>query len=165
MRIIIGFSRAKSKKLIMSTIIQKVLNRPFSHVYVRFSDAITNRPLIFEASHGMVHFGTYERLKLFNVVVEEYFIDIDNEQYMKLWNFMLDRLEVKYSLLGFLWAGLKELLGIKVVTGDGEQSEICSELAARVCESLGLDVPGELDYVTPKDLQKFVSGTMKKVEL
>lgn len=162
-RVIVGFSKTKSNWLILSPIIQWVEKTPYSHVYIRFTDYITNRQLVFESSLGMVHFCTFDSMKVGNDIVEEWAVSIDDLQYRKLWNFMLNRLELRYGFLELVWIGLKKLTGIKFVSGDGEQTQICSELAARVCEALGIPVPGNLDYITPRDLQKIVANVMEKV--
>lgn len=162
-KVVIGFSKARSKWLFLSKIIQLVEKTPYSHVYVRITDYITGRELVFEASLGIVHFCTFDSMKEGNVIVEEYSALIDDLQYRKLWNFMLSRLELRYGFLELIWIGLKKLTGIKFVGGDGERTQICSELAARVCESLGVSIPGNLDYISPRELQQIVSNVMERV--
>lgn len=161
--VVIGFSKAKSKWLFLSPLIQWVEDTPYSHVYVRFTDYVTGRELVFEASLGMVHFCTFDSMKVGNDIIEEYAVRIDDLQYRKLWNFMLNRLELKYGFMELLWIGLKKLTGRQVSKGDGEQTQICSELAARVCEALGIKVPGNLDYISPKELHAIVVNVMEKV--
>jgi hypothetical protein len=149
--------------MLLDALIRLGSKRDYSHVYVKIVDPISGRELTFEASLGIVHFGTYEALKQSNIVVKEYKIDMDGSQLLKVWNFMLDRLEVSYGNLELILAAIKTITGIKLLAGDGEQTEICSELGARVCECLGIDIPGNLDYITPAELDDFLSTKLQRV--
>lgn len=162
MNVTIGFSKAKSRFAILSKLIQLVEGTPYSHAYIRFQEQVSCREIIFEASGMAVHFTTLEEFEARDILVEEYYVNIPDAEYLGLFNFMLDRLNIKYGVMELVYISIKKLTGIKVSPGDGEKTDICSELVARVCQYLGMKVPGNLDYETPKKLNKFCVLNMKR---
>lgn len=160
--VVVGFSKAKSRFAVLSKAIQLAENTPYSHAYIRFQEQMSCREIIFEASGMSVHFTTIEEFVAREYIVEEYYINIPDSEYLGLFDFMLDRLNIRYGVMELIYIGIKKLTGIKLVSGDGEKTDICSELVARVCQYVGMEVPGDLDYETPKKLNKFCALNMKR---
>lgn len=157
MTIVIGFSKSKSKWMVLSTIIQLVEKRPFSHVYIRIPDALTGFPLVYQASHGMVNICKFVSFSQVNDIIEEYELDISDNMKLSIWNFMLNRLGVTYSFSQLFWIAVKKCCGYEKLKINGDDGFICSELIAEVCKQSGVQMSEELDYMTPSDLQKIIS--------
>jgi hypothetical protein len=156
MNIVIGFSRAKSSWMIGSEAIELAEKRPFSHVYIRLTDAMSGFEMVFQASNGMVNTVMFEAFKQTNIVVKEYSISCTGAQYTDVHTFLLNNLGIPYSYVQILMISIKKLLGIKLNIHNGTNAEICSELGARVCKILGISISEDLDFTTPSDLDKIL---------
>lgn len=159
MKIIFGFSRPK-KERILSKIIRSVEKRPFSHSYVRFNDP-TGLDVIFQASGLAVNLCSIENFLQIETIVEEYEIEIDDSKIQSTWEHVVNQLGTPYSILQLFWILINKILGLEISHNNGN-AVICSETSARFCIYLGILVPGDLDYETPSDFQKFCVKTMKK---
>jgi hypothetical protein len=151
MKVVFGFSRPK-KELPLSVLIRAVEKRPFSHVYVRFQEP-SGVEMVFQASGLEVNLITYDHFKQFEQVIEEYELDGTGCD-LAIWEFVLGHLGVKYSVMQLVYIAIRKLTGFK--TGHNGASEVvCSELAARLCDYMGVESSMDPDYVTPSDFQKF----------
>lgn len=162
MKIIFGFSRPQ-KELPLSVLIRQVEKRLFSHAYMRLMDPI-GLEVVFQASGLAVNLMSLTNFKAMEIIVEEYELEITDDQYQELWTYIISRLGVSYSILQLFSLLLYKLIGVKVYD-NGETGEICSELAARTCTFLGKPVPGDLDYETPSDFREFCTNNLDKLTL
>jgi len=139
---LIGFSKPKEFKL-FSWLVQKVLNIPYSHVYIVFE--AKGKDLLIHANYKGVNALSYETFLEENEIVESFSVgDIFNE--IDVWMYATSHLGKPYSI----WNILAIYLGI--LLKDGERRFICSELVVR---ALGIQtkVP---DNATPKDVYEYL---------
>jgi hypothetical protein len=157
--IVIGFSRAKSQFKIGSVFIKNVEKRDFSHVYIKYKDSLTDLNIISQASHGLVNEMLEDVFLEHNIIVKEYILDATQEQFISIITFLRKNLGKPYSFTQLFWIGLKKLLRLELNKhNNADNSFICSELAANVCKIYGLDIPGNLDYITPSDLNELLEN-------
>lgn len=153
MTVVIGFSRAKNKYALFSRLIESIEKRPFSHAYVRFLEPRSNQEMVFQAAHGIVNLFNYNKFLEKNTVVKEYNLNCTEEQFDDLWSFMMTSLGTSYGWRQLLGLGLNRLIHIENPFKDELATEICSELAARVCTILGVAVFVDYDSISPGDLE------------
>lgn len=154
--LIVGFSKAKSSWKIGSTVIQKVDCRDYSHCYIRYVSDTTKVELIAQASHGFVNLVNKSIFLEQNIIVKEYAIDCAEHQTLEVRTFIDSNLGKPYSKLQLALIGIKKLLHIQIKYYDRDASYICSEFASRVCQILNINIPEELDYITPSDLDNIL---------
>lgn len=162
MKIIFGFSTPKKERM-LSKLIRSVEKRPFSHSYVRLEDPFGN-DIIFQASGLAVNICSLKNFLEVERIVEEYEIEIDDSMELELWNYIISRLGVSYSILQLVWILIKKITGAEI-GHNNDKAVVCSEESARVCVFLKRLIPDDLDYKTPSDFQKFCVQTMKKREI
>ncbi len=162
MRLIIGFSKAKSKLAIGSKVIQLVEKRNFSHVYMRYNHPLSKVELVTQASHGMVHQTSFELFKEANTVVEEYEFNIDTEKVKPFLEFIHKNLGKSYSRTQLVWIGIKKIVGVEVNIHNEDSSYICSELIARICEVINIVNTSDEDFITPSNLNEMIKSKINK---
>lgn len=160
--ITIGFSRAKSDWLIGSKIIQLVEKRPYSHCIIIYKDPILNKDMVFQASHGMVNHISYFNFSDINLTIKTYELEFNDNEFNTFYEFMFNKLGIPYGRLELIGIGIKKLFHLESPFHDGLQTEICSELAARVCKLKGIEIPINLDEITPSDLDTILGGLYGK---
>lgn len=158
MVLVVGFSRAKSKYKVLSTAIQAINNRDYSHCYLRYECLTTGVPLIAQASHGYVNLVSLEIFKQDNVIVKEYILTVPEHKVIELFTFICKSLGTPYSKTQLLLLMIKELLHFQIPSYNKDKYYICSEYAARICAFLGVPVPEYLDYVRPTDMDKILEN-------
>lgn len=156
MKVVVGFSRAKSPWKIGSKVIQIAEKRDFSHAYIIFTCQITGYQLVAQASHGSVNLMNYDIFCEHNDVCEEYLLECNEEQYLEIIKFIFVNLGKDYSTMQIMFISLKKLLHFEVPKYNKDKEYICSEFAARVCEIKGIRMPTHLDYFTPSDLNTLI---------
>jgi hypothetical protein len=162
--LIIGFSRSKSPWKIGSQIIQIGEKRNFSHAYIRYKCILTGVDIIAQAGHGYVNEMNFEIFKEHNIVVEEYELICNENQYIDVIKFIRTNLGVDYSTMQIMFLAIKKLLRFEIKVYNKDKQFICSEFAARICEITGIRVPTHLDYFTPSDLNTLIKDIkLKKV--
>lgn len=159
--ITVGFSRSKSPWKIGSKIIASVESRNFSHAYIKYDCLLTNLPIISQASHGVVNEMSYELFQHHNIVVIEYVIDCQEDDYIEMLKFIRNNLGIPYSMMQIFFIGLKKLFRIQTSFNNKDEAFICSEWAARICKILKIDVPENLDTFTPSDLNELLKNEPK----
>lgn len=164
MRIIVGFSRAKDSFKFGSTIIRLVEKQPFSHAYIRYECPITQVMLVAQASHGLVNQCNFDIFLLDNVIVEEYEIECNQSQFIDMLKFIHLNLGKPYSTTQIILIGIKKLFHIEIDIKNQDTKYICSEWAYRICEMFGILYVGNLDYMTPSDLNKLVKDKYGKTK-
>lgn len=151
--ITVGFSKP-SKWKPFSWLIMKAYNIPFSHVYVKFTSDKYQRDLIYQASGAMVNFMGTIIWNSHNQIVEEFPVNISDENYYKLMQFCIDNAGKPYSIKDVVGLGivrLAELLGKKINNplSDGDSGYVCCELAAYILKDFaGMELE-DLDTTNP----------------
>ena len=152
MKIIIGFSRADSNLKLGSTAIQLAEKRNFGHAYIRYYSNEKQCDIVAQASHGFVNEMNFDIFKETNIVVKEYTLECNEEHFKKVLKFIGSKLGTKYSQMQIILIGIKKVLRFEVKQYNKDKYFICSEFAAVICNILDIEVPEELDYFTPSDL-------------
>ena len=139
MKIYIGFSRPIKDK-IGAKAISWWINRPYSHVYVRFESQDPEIPsTVYHAAHGWVHFLDKERFDKNNKTVVEYPIEVTPQQRKKLLIKCMKLAFEKYSILELVNLFLTDVLfrlGCTRVKFHDPRGYICSELIAELLEAV-----------------------------
>jgi len=156
-KIYIGFSKNTSS--LLSKTIRAVEGSGYSHVYIRKVSKYGE--YVYQASGLQVNFMNIDIFKTNNVIVEEYEFELPDDKKEKLISFFMKYCGTSYSvksLFKILAVLACDRIGIKLhLKGDGIETFICSELGAFFCEEiLGIDIPEDIDFVTPKSLNPFV---------
>lgn len=157
-KVIIGFSRPIKFKL-HAWLIMKIDNSNFDHAYLRFHSDSLNRDIIYQAIGKGVEFIGNTLFLSINQPIEEYEIDIDDDQRTNLMQFCVDNSGISYGLLQVLGAGLVRILGkihinINNPFGDGLKTEFCDEIVGRCLNQINSE-SFNFDYEnkTPSDLR------------
>lgn len=159
MDMIVGFSDAKSWWKIGSTAIELSEKRAFSHCYIRYSCPVTKIELVVQASHGCVNIVSFDRFKTANLVIEEYSFNINSLQFYNLLLYVNTTLGAPYSSMQLLLIAIKKLLHLEINIHNKNQAFICSELASKICEFIGvLPAIENQDYMTPSDLNTLIKN-------
>lgn len=147
-KIVIGASR---NKLIGSRLIQGWIGAPYSHVYARWHLSDQDREIVYQASHGMVHFRSYDNFKKENTIVQEVEIELTCEQFQAFSQKCIDLAGQPYSKLELLQIFISDLTKGSISFED-QPGYICSELMAELLQSLGYSFEKPLFLINPKDI-------------
>lgn len=149
-KIIIGFSTPKKFKL-TSAMIRCFEQSSFSHIYIKMESS-PNSPLpfdkVFQASHGDVNAITYDNFTSRNHIIHEYELDMDEDKYFDIYNWLWHQLGKDYGFMQLVAIAT----GFKFGNNDDDRF-ICSELAAMVLESLGVNFGEDQDYIGLNDVK------------
>lgn len=150
MEVIIGASK---NNLVGSAAIQWWIDAPYSHVYARWYLNDQDRDIVYQASHGMVHFIEFSNFKKNNEVVKEIKLQLTCEQFKKFSQKCIDLAGQPYSKLELLQILVCDITNGKVHTED-QKGYICSELMCELLEDLGYKFDKPKYLVNPKDIMK-----------
>ena len=148
MKLIIGASRNDK---IGSKAIQLIMNTDYSHVYARWWLASQEREIVYQASHGMVHYASLEHFTRDNVIVKEFALDLTDEQFKKFSRKCIDLAGEKYSILELFQIWLSDASGGKLQFGD-QTGYICSELMCELLMDLGVEFDKPKWMIKPSDI-------------
>jgi len=159
--ITIGFSRPKESNVI-SNLIMKAQGANFSHVYMSFKSNSLDRTLIYQANRSGVWFIGKDRFAEHNEVVDYFVLSLTEEQYKIALQACVDLSGLKYGFLALTGIGIEKLLRLLKIRSKNplvqKNRYICSKLIGFILEIIGIDVPEDLDEVTPKDLHSLLLG-------
>ena len=156
MRII--FTRAKAWYKVGSKVIAESEKREYSHVALVHIDETTGIKLVYQASLGIVNCYNYELFLDNNIIVEEYLLDLNNDELLHILRFLHENLGKPYSTVQIILLSIKKLLKLQVNYRNSDNAFICSELVIRVLQILKPDLfVEEVDYKTPSDLNKIIN--------
>ena len=148
MELIIGASR-NSK--IGSKLIQWWMGTKFSHVYARWELKTQQRNIIYQASHGMVHFQSFDNFVKANTIVKEFTITLTDEQFKKFSIKCIDLAGESYSQLELLQIFICNISNGKIQAED-QPGYICSELICELLEDLGIKFDKPKFLMRPDDI-------------
>lgn len=163
-KIYIGFSRHNGS--LLSKTIQFVENSEYSHVYIRKESKYGS--YVYQASGLQVNFMNLQIFLKSNTIVEEYEFELPDCKKEKLISFFVQYCGTSYSVKSlfkiFAVIMAKRIGATLHLKGDGTETFICSELGAFFCEEiLQIDVPEDIDFVTPKSLNPIVRANGKRI--
>ena len=150
----IGFSAPQNVKFpIYSWIIRAVYNTPYSHTYMRFYSNSIERDIIYESVGVGVRFVGNEMWSKHARVIEEFELQVTDEQYTKIMQFCVDKAGTKYGIMQAFGICVAKLFRIKKnIFANGEKLDICSEEIARLMTQLGYSFKTDFDLIVPKDI-------------
>lgn len=148
MKLIIGASRNEK---IGSKAIQWWIDAKYSHSYVRWTLSTQERDIIYQASHGMVHFQSLENFQTQNKIVEEIEIELTFEQFKKFSSKCVDLAGVEYSKLQLLQIFICDISNGRF-TFEDQPGYICSELICDLLADLGIKFNKPKYLMNPKDI-------------
>ena len=146
-----------------SWLIRNVTASNVSHTYLRIPIPEHDTSMIFQASGLTVNYCATDVFSLKNTVVEEYDVEISDEQYELGEKFRVTEAGKPYSMRqvgGFLVVlAARQLLDKKVANpaSDGHHSYVCVEVVT-VC--IGLE---DGESMTPEDLRRWCQKNAKLV--
>jgi len=159
MKIYIGFSAPKGNFKIFASLIKWVEARPYDHTYIRLPEPMDNEYVIFQASKQMVNIFNKDIFSTSNTVFKEYEIEVTDEQYIVLWQFVRANLGIPYSLKEDFGILLMKVFHLKNQPfNEGMSAQFCSKLAAIVCKMLGIEVPADASEIDPSMMDKILEG-------
>lgn len=150
MKLIIGASR---NNLIGSKLIQWWTDANYSHVYARWTLKTQGRDIVYQASHGMVHYRSFDNFVKDNIVVREFVLDLTDEQFKKFSRKCIDLAGEKYSRLELLQIFIRDVSDGRLMFQD-QPGYICSELMCELLEDLGIKINKPKYLVRPDDIVK-----------
>ena len=162
MIITIGFSSAKSDWMLFARAIEAVEKRPFSHVYVKYSEEGQDS-VVFHATGAGVHKNYYSDFLKHNTVIKEYHLDFNELESEEFYDLMEELLNRSYSWLDIVGIFWRKMTHLKNPFKDGLTTVICSELGAKVCKIKKIAIPEPLDDITPSDLDKVLEEYKRSV--
>lgn len=154
----IAFSRPRSKWAIGSYIIRWFEGAPFSHALLRWEAESLDRELIYESSHGYVHFISGQRFDIDEETVEEYELDYEDAAFIQAVQKCVDYAEVRYGYLELWGMALERITGIRNPFRDQDKTFVCSELVGDILKLReGSLINIDLELAGPKLLRDCVA--------
>lgn len=166
-KITVGFSRPHNKWKIISLIIRLIERVNYSHCFVSWDSQYLGRGMLYQADQLRVNFMNKKIFDDDALTVKSYDVEIDEEDYKKIIQAMVDTVGAKYGtlqLIGFIWVYFCKIFG-KRVRNPFRSGFICSEAVYHVMSCLPenfIDIYMEennltKDDLTPKDLDEAFS--------
>ncbi len=150
MKLTIGASRNTK---IGSDFIQWWMGTNYSHVYARWTLRTQERDIVYQASHGMVHYRSLDNFTRDNIVVKEFAIELTDEQFKKFSIKCIDLAGERYSYVQLFQLFLSDLTNGKIKFED-QGGYICSELMCELLEDIGIKIDKPKHLVRPDDIVK-----------
>lgn len=153
----IGFSRPRSKWKIGSALIRLFEGSDFSHTLLRWESETLERELVYQASHGMVHFLSGHRFDIEAHTVREYEVDLTDSEFTVVLQKCVDLAGVKYGYLTLLGMAIERITGCRNPFRDADRTYVCSELVGEVLKLHGDLEDLDLELIGPKILETRVA--------
>jgi hypothetical protein len=156
-KIIIGFSKPNKWKP-FAELIKGMLNTNYDHVYIKFHSSSCDRDIIYQASKLMVNFVGVFVFESENIIIKEFEIDISNENYTKLMQFVIDNAGKPYSfkeIIGLTWVNINRLFGRRVENPykEGNSAYVCSTIVGYIIENFtSQSILLDSQDMSPKDI-------------
>jgi len=159
--ITVGFSTPKHST-VFSKLIRFFINKPYSHVYIKYYSDKYDRFLIYQSSGLKVNFCNINNFYRNNIVINEYIFKITEEQYVKIFQDSIDLVGESYGLKEVFGLGIVQLFnlfGKSINNPINEKAKwFCSELIGRLLLTIGFITQEEfnLNNLTPKDIEDII---------
>lgn len=158
----IGFSKPNKFK-IGAWLIQKWINKEYSHVYIRYIDD-QGRDIVFQAAHGTVHPVLFTIFLKENVVCKEIDMEFSDLEYQEVRDFYYYNMGSKYDYFNLIKIVVYDLMirfNLKINTNDCS-GYICSELAAKMLKKVkNIIFNKSLNLVRPDDVEITLTNHLK----
>lgn len=163
MQINIAFSYPKSFK-IGAKFISFILNKPYSHVLVYWNSKNLDRTLVYQASHGQVHFIEMTNFLKDNNIVKDFKLEITDENFNKLIQKCVDLAGQPYAYFELITIGIHYILskiGIKLFFKD-IKGYVCSGIAGVIIEQIfQTKLTKPTNMLNPADIDDFLTTNIK----
>lgn len=166
----IGFSKPKGMKFpIYANLIRIIYKTEYSHVYVRFYASKYDRWLVYESVGKGTRFVEYNNWQNHAQVIDEFIVDVTDEQKKIIITSCIDNLGKDYGILQAIGIGLKKLVkkwfNVKVNNPFPDPSkEICSDAVSVFINALSGHKVINSEEVSPSDIYEFlVDNNYKRV--
>ncbi len=158
--IIIGFSTPR-KWHVLPALIKFLEKTDFSHVYIKLKSESIDRELIYQASGLQVNFQNIASFNEKSKVIKEFEIELSEEAYIKVMQYMVDNVGKPYSIRQLLGMGIRKIasyLGCVISNPfkNAHDAFICSEIAADIL-GLAKNEAYNSENVSPNDLYKVLT--------
>lgn len=159
--LIIGFSKPKKLSL-HGWIIEKIDGTLFDHAYIKFNLDKIQRDIVFQSIAIGVQLVSKSHFEGLCKPVEEYELDITEDQFISMFQFCIDKAGKPYGLLDVIGLGISKLLykiGIKKSNPfyEGDANYFCSQI---VMQCLNIIDPIRFnlnaDNTSPSDLNNLL---------
>lgn len=155
----VGFSSHSS---IFSKLIKFFTSSDVSHTYIRIPVPEYSTSVVFQASYFTVHYLTAQVFEAHADIIEEYEIEVSDEQYLLSEKFRVTEVGKPYSytqILGFLWVLVNRKFGRKIHNplSNGNSAYVCVEV---VTNCIGLP---DGECMTPEDFRCWCIDNAKLV--
>ena len=133
----------------------------YSHAYIKIHSAKYDRDIVYQASHLAVNFMGTTKFEEEAEVIKEYQLEVSDEALKKAMQFAIDNSGDPYDMVSAVGLGVSKIAGMlgKKMNNpfNKKGAYFCSELIASVLEDLGIDIPGDANNLTPKDIDTHLS--------
>lgn len=159
--IIIGFSKPKKFSL-HGFIIEKIDNSQFDHTYLRFNLDQIERNVVFQSIAVGVQLVSESEFEGLCTPVEEYQLQISEQQFLTMLQFCFDKAGKPYGLLDVVGLGISKILyklGLKKKNPffEGDATYFCSQLVAQCLDNIDpTDFQLDADDISPGDLRNLL---------
>lgn len=160
--IIVGFSHP-AKFSLHAWIIEKIDGAPFDHAYLRFHSDNLDRDIIYQSNWRGVEFIGAILWSTTTTPVQEFSLQISDDNYTKMMQFCVDNAGIGYSYLGVIGEGIRQIAGklgwvINNPFNQTQTGEFCSEIVTR-CLNVANPAQFNLnaDNMSPKNLNDILA--------
>lgn len=159
MEVFIGFSYPNKFK-IGAKLLSLFMGKPYSHVLIYWKTKSLDRTLVYQASHGSVHFIELNNFLKENNIVKSYTLTLKEHEFNKLVQRAVDLAGQPYALKGVFLLGIYELLsyfGINIKIKD-TRGYFCSELLADLLQNqFNKKFIKQTYLIKPSDIDDFLT--------
>lgn len=154
----VAFSRPISKLALGSLLIRWFEKAPFSHAVLRWGSPNIDRDLVYQASHGSVHFISGANFDSDNQTVEAYELDYDEISFYLAVQKCVDYSGVAYGYLELFGMAFERITGLRNPFRDQTKTFVCSELVGDILKLReGSLINIDLELAGPKLLRDCVA--------
>jgi hypothetical protein len=138
--LVVGFSKP-NKFTLHGWLIEKIDGSQFDHAYLRFKLDKINRNIICQSIDVGVQLVSEAQFATKSTPVQEYQLDLTDEQFISMFQFCIDNAGKMYSLLGVIGEGIVRIAGkfgktISNPFDSNEKTYFCSELVAQCLDDI-----------------------------
>jgi hypothetical protein len=166
MKLTIGFSRPRAWFKPGSWAIRMNECTPYSHVYVRWMTSV-GVEVVYQASHSMVNFMSKANFDKEALIIEEYEVEVEPEQYKALLTYCLSNAGTGYGVKQIIGMSIQRIFGlVRNPFADGKETQVCSELVGTIIKNyLGVDEVADLDAAGPKLINQICARHFKQISV
>lgn len=163
-KLIVGFSRPSAWFVPGSWLIRLAEHSAFSHAFLRWDSESLDRDMIYQASHGMVHFISGPRFDDAETTIVAYEFDLADEAMKRVIQKAVDLAGADYGRLELIGMAIERYTGIKNPWRDGDKTFVCSELVGAVLEECNIaQFNLDLELAGPAKLERAVAVVAKRI--